>query len=95
VHNANDNCDCRCGFVPATFLLLAPTGPAPQVTALPAALTLTGNNRENEIEYVLVEIKDREGIDIDGLAYEVLVGLPGGKVRGEVFSIASDSSKLS
>lgn len=36
------------------------------------------------IEYVLVEVVDPDGIEIDGLAYEVLVGLPGGKLRAKL-----------
>ncbi|KAG5192979.1 hypothetical protein JKP88DRAFT_260850 [Tribonema minus] len=71
----------RSGFVPAAFLLRMPGGVAPVVEPPAAALALSPDGPGEVIEYLLVEVTDREGVEADALAFEVLVGLPGGKSR--------------
>ncbi|CAM9601555.1 unnamed protein product, partial [Phaeothamnion confervicola] len=70
------------GHVPCTYLKPEPDGPPPPICP-PPAMSLQRGVSVSGIDYVLVEITDREAVGRDGLAYEVLVGLPGGKIRSK------------
>ncbi|CAM9256338.1 unnamed protein product [Chrysoparadoxa australica] len=73
------------GFVPSNYLKRLPQGAPPAVQPLPLMrlTSLTSGSKPTGIDYALVEIVDGEAVANDGLAYEVLIGMPGGKLRAK------------